>query len=191
MGLCYVNGKSVEFIKGTLLKYLKKKNLKAHEILSDYRVPRINRKISTCNPNDDGFKSDLPDEIKANDPWIKCMHNPLWIRDNIGDPRGIIGEPYQSPEKFNTWLKNHIGLPTEKKLIVLFGLTMEVCVLSVAQELYFRGYNVAVLYEATDPMNERMEYKNYIAYHSTLSVYAKLIKFSDLKELVDRCDINA
>jgi hypothetical protein len=36
-----------------------------------------------------------------------------------------------------------------------------------------------------------MEYKDYIAYHSTLTVYAKLIKFNDFKELVEGCDIDA
>ena len=187
-GLCYVDGSSIDFVKHELTAFLLEKNIKAHEIISDYRLPRLSRKISSCDPNTEGFVSELSDEIKYTDPWIKCMHNPLWTRDNIGLKDKEPGIPYQDPVKFDLWLKNHIGFSNDNKEIVIFGLTMEVCVLALAQELYFRGYKVNVLYEATDPMNERMKYKDFIAKHSTLSLYANILSFKELKKLMIGCD---
>lgn len=187
---CYVKGDSIDFIKKTLVPYLVDKKIKVHEIISDYRLPRLKSKGKCCNPNDDGFESDLPVSVKHENPWLKCMHSPLWTRKNIGLSGVRPGTPYQDPALFDQWLKEHIGVPTGDKLVVLFGLTMEICVLSVAQELYFRGYRVVVVYECTDPMNERLKYKEFIAYHSSLSLYAKAITFEELKTLIDGDDIN-
>ena len=66
----------------------------------------------------------------------------------------------------------------------MFGLTADCCILQVASELYFRGYDVYIVYEATDPMNERLPFKDNIMFHSTLQIYAKVITFDELKNMI-------
>ena len=174
-------GKSVEFIKEKLFPLLLKKEIQVNEIVSDYRLPRGKSKNESCAPGTWGFESILPSELRKGNSWIKCMHNPIWIRKNIGKQGDEMGNPYQSPKRFNKWIKEHLAT----KNIILFGLTTECCVLQVASELYFRGYNVYCIYEATDPMNERLEYKDTIINSSTFSLYAKCIKFNEFLKLVE------
>ena len=119
-------------------------------------------------------------EVKKGYPWIKCMHNPLWTRNNIGKNDGSLGEIFQDPKGFNEWISHHIS----HKKVVLFGLTSECCITQTASELYFRGYDVYVIYEATDPMNELIDRKDEIMYHSTLSLYAKTILFHEFVKLL-------
>lgn len=108
------------------------------------------------------------------------MHNPLWIRKNIGVPNVSLGKEYQSPCKFNKWLKDNVP----NKNVILFGETADCCMLQVASELYFRGYNVYFIYEACDPMNERLDKKDDVLYHSSVSIYSKTIRFEELLELI-------
>lgn len=182
-GLNYNKGKSSAFVKKFLLPYLKKKGVCVSEIVSDYRLPRGKSKNESCIPGTKGFDSLIPQNLKKGKPWIKCMHNPVWTRDNIGLANREPGDLYQNPDAFNEWLTQHI---THNK-VILFGLTAECCLLQVAAELYFRGYEVFVIYESTDPMNERLDRKDEIMFHSTLSIYAKTIYYNDfLKMMGDR-----
>jgi len=96
----------------------------------------------------------------------------------------ILDFPYPNPEGFCKWLKKNIGEPSEDLKVIIFGLTMEVCVFEVVKELYFRGYKTMVLYEATDPMNERLDLKDIIATRSQLSMYTKVIFFNDLIKIM-------
>ena len=189
-GVCFNQGSSISFVKTDLLSFFRKNDIKTHEVISDYRLPRSGSKTESCVPGTFGFDSDLEEDVKHRDPWIKCMHNPLWIRNNIGKTGKKYGIPYQNPRRFNQWLTKHFGFPNDDLKIVLFGLTMEVCLLSLAQELYFRGYKVEAIYEATDPMNERISYKESIARHSTLSIYADVISFETLKSRMYGCEID-
>lgn len=179
-GVNFSKGKSVCFIKEKMFPFLKDHNIFVSEIISDYRLPRGKSKNESCIPGSWGFQSLLPLTIKKGTPWIKCMHNPLWIRKNIGIPNATLGKEYQSPRKFNKWLKCNVP----NKNVVLFGETVDCCMLQVASELYFRGYNVYFVYEACDPMNERLDKKDDIVYHSSVSIYAKTICFDELLELI-------
>ena len=179
-GANFNKGKSASFIKEKVFPFLKEHDIRASEIISDYRLPRGKSKNESCIPGSWGFQSLLPSTIKKGTPWIKCMHNPLWIRKNIGIPNAILGKEYQSPRKFNKWLKDNV--PNNN--VVLFGETADCCMLQVASELYFRGYNVYFIYEACDPMNERLDKKDDILYHSSVSIYAKTICFDELLELI-------
>ncbi len=185
-GIWFNKGSSVPFIKEILIPYFRDKNIIINEIISDYRLPRLGRKGNGCNPDDFGYESEIPSDIKNNKTWIKCMHNPIWTRKNIGKKGTKPGVPYQDPKGFNKWLNKNIGKPSIDKKVILFGETMECCVLATAQELYFRGYDVKLIYEATDPMNERIEYKDFIALNSTLKIYAEVMKFQDLKDMIER-----
>lgn len=173
-------GKSVEFIKNTLFPTLIDKNIKVSEIISDYRLPRGKSKNESCVPGTFGYESLLPKELRKGKPWIKCMHNPLWTRNSIGIASAALGKPYQDPLAFDAWIDEHLA----NKRVVLFGLTTECCVLQVASELYFRGFDVYCIYEATDPMNERLKYKDEIINHSTFALYAKTIHFNEFLQMI-------
>lgn len=140
---------SVHFVKNRLIPYLKKKNLKIAEIISDYRQSRLSDRGDCCRPGEWGYESEIPDSVKDKDIWIKCMNSPIWVRDNLGDPTKKLGLPYQDPKKFGEWIEREIGKPDETE-IMLIGLTLDCCVLCAAQEFNFRGYKVKILKEAVD-----------------------------------------
>lgn len=114
------------------------------------------------------------------------MNNPIWVRENIGNGNLVARLPYQDPESFNKWLLNNIGKPEKVDLVVLFGLTMDCCVLCTAQELKYRGYNVKMLYEATDPMKNDKEYKILLVTDSPLLVWSGVIHFEELENLLEQ-----
>ena len=175
-------GTSPAFVKERLLPWLKDRNIKIHEIVSDYRLPRGKSINESCVPGTVGFKSLIPDDVKLPQCFIKCMHNPTWNRDNIGDSTHTPGDVYPMPERFTKWLDAQ--MPNKQKPVVLFGETLECCILNVAQELYYRGYKVYIIYEASDPMKERQDYKDEIAFHSGLSIYATVLHFDEIEKLI-------
>ena len=179
-GIARVVGDSPRFIENELVPFLRTHGIGVHEIISDYRLPRGKSNNEACVPGTIGYQSLLPDYLRVGDVHVKCMHNPIWVRKNIGVPNSDLGKEYQDPELFDLWVAQHF--PNKSIPIVIFGETMECCVLSTAQELYFRGYDIYILYEATDPMQERQALKDVIATNSTLSIYAKTIHFSELSE---------
>lgn len=93
-GRCYKSRPSVNFVKNTLIPYLENKNLKIAEIISDYRQPRPSDGGDCCMPGEWGYESEIPESVKENNVWIKCMNSPIWARDNIGDPAQQPGLPY-------------------------------------------------------------------------------------------------
>ena len=63
-GIAYEKRKSVNFIKNTLIKYLRKNKITISEIISDYRQPRPGDRGDLCRPGEKGFKSEIPKDIK-------------------------------------------------------------------------------------------------------------------------------
>ena len=178
-GKNFNKGKSVDFIENVLFPYLKSNGIKVSEIISDYRLPRGKSRNESCVPGTVGFNSCLPEDLRKGKQWIKCMHNPLWIRDNIGIANSNLGKEYQNPQLFNFWITESIS----NQNVVLFGETADCCLLQVASELYFRGFDVYYIYEATDPMNERLGIKDQILSNSSISIYAKVLKFDEFRKL--------
>lgn len=181
-GKFFCLGNSVSFINTILIPFLKENHIKINEIVSDYRQPRPTKSGNYCDPNDIGYMSLIPEEIKKS-VWVKAMHNPIWIRNNGGIKNASPGYPYPDPEGFTNWILGSIGKPSEDLEVILFGETMEVCVTSLAQELYHRGYRVNILYEATDPMNERLDLKDLMTKRSAITLYADIIRFDELLNL--------
>ena len=139
---------SVTFVKKVLTPFLVEKKVEVSEIVSDYRQPRPGDKGDCCRPGEIGFESDLSPEVqRSGSPWVKCMNSPIWTREGIGDPAVAPGLPYQDPEAFSSWLHESVGPPRE---VLLFGLTLDCCILCTSQELCFRGYKVKIIEEATD-----------------------------------------
>ena len=137
-GLHFKPRPSVEFVKEILIPFLRKHKIKVAEIISDYRQPKPRSKRNTCVPGEWGYESGIPIDVKVGKNWIKCMNSPVWIRKNIGIADKVPGLPYQDTDTFDKRLKKNIGEPKGNKEIILFGLTVDCCVLCTAQELSWR-----------------------------------------------------
>lgn len=173
---------NVNFIKKTLVPFLRKNSIKIAEIVSDYRPPRHGDRDDSTRPGEEGYISEIPDDVKLKNVWIKCMNSPIWTRKNIGNPNKKPGLPYQDPNAFTKWLDSTIGKPKEVDEIVLIGLTIDCCVLCTAQELTWRGYNVKVLQEAVDVYSGNQEKTKMILNNPPLKFWAKVISWNELKK---------
>ena len=180
-GIYFKPRKSVKFVKQTLIPFLRKKDIKVAEIISDYRQPKPRSKRNTCCPGEWGYESGIPKDIKIKDVWIKCMNSPIWVRKNIGIADKKPGMPYQDTKAFNKWLEKNIGKPEDGDEIILFGLTVDCCVLCTAQELSWRGYNVKIIDEAVDSYSGDKEEKKQIVNNYPLVNWAKVISWKTLK----------
>jgi len=149
-GFVYKPRPSVDFIRKTLIPFFRKNNIKISEIISDYREIPLSSRGYFCIPGQEGFRSEIPDDLKNKNVWIKCAHSPIWTRENIGIANKKPSKPYQDPRAFSKWAESNIGKPEDNNEIIIIGLTVNCCVLSLAQELYSRGYKVKILEESTD-----------------------------------------
>lgn len=193
-GIFYKDRPCQVFINSEFIPYIKKNNIKIAEIISDYRLPRPSEEKSYCIPGKWGYNSAIDETVRVGEVWIKSMNSPEWIRENGGDPTKEPGKPYPNPEAFDQWLKSTIGTPDESGEVVLIGLTLDCCVLCVAQQLYFRGYKVRILKEGTDiysieSLSELLapyvDYKD-ILFNSTHGMWSKLIDWNELRSELEK-----
>lgn len=176
-------GESIGFVKNTLAPYLREKNIKVVEIISDYRQPRPGDSGDGCYPGTVGYESDLPEDLRKEEQWIKSKNSPIWVREGRGDGKAVPGIPYQDADGFGKWLEKYVGDPKDTQ-VILFGLTLDCCVFATAQELDWRAYKVFILREATDTSHADMDQKSFILSDiSNLKNWAKVISFEELKEL--------
>ena len=180
-GICYKPRQSVKFVKDTLVPYLREHNIKIAEIISDYRQPRPGDTGDCCHPGELGYESEIPEDVKLKDVWIKCMNSPVWTRKNIGLANKKPGLPFQDTNAFDKWLNKNVGKPKDLDEVVLIGLTSDCCVLCTAQELSWRGYNVKILEEAVDNYSGNPQEKTQILYNPPLTNWAKAISWKTLK----------
>ncbi len=171
---------SIQFLRGEFFLFLKERDVKISEIISDYRQPRPGDRDESCMPGTWGYESIVPREF-VKSQWIKCMNSPIWIRDNIGDVSKKPGLPRQDAEGFGGWLKQSIGEPGEVQPVI-FGLTLDCCVLSTIQELSWRGYYPQLLIEGTDHYSGKPEDKE--ATLKIVSNWAKPVRWEDIKGLL-------
>ncbi|MGA1821215.1 MAG: hypothetical protein ACMUIG_01655 [Thermoplasmatota archaeon] len=179
-GEFYAPRKSVVFAREVLLPYLRKHGLKTAEIVSDYRQPRPGDARNICRPSEWGYESEVPDDARIGDPWVKCMPSPIWIRENGGNPDAKPGIPYQDPAAFTGWLNRNVGGPKDIDSVILYGLTLDCCVLCTGQELAFRGYDVKVLYEGTDTRSGSREEKDHQLSNPPIIFWMKPIHWKEL-----------
>lgn len=170
---------SVNFNKEVFFPFLKEKDIEIGEIISDYRQPRPGDRDESCIPGTWGYESIVPKEL-VKSQWIKCMNSPIWIRENIGDGAKEPGAPYQDTKTFSEWLDKNIGKAKEVTPVV-FGLTIDCCVLSTLQELNWRGYYPLVLREGVDHYSGTKADKEAIL-KSPISNWAEVIGWEDLKK---------
>jgi nicotinamidase-related amidase len=175
-------GKSVPFIKETLVPYCRDQDWKIAEIISDYRQPRPGDAGDGCHPGTPGFVSEIPGDVTTKRSWIKCMNSPIWVRENIGLGNQQPGLPYQDPLGFTDWLNRTVGTPKDVKFVTLIGLTVDWCVFCTAQELSWRGYDVKILAEGTDAVNGDLQYKKQLLTRSPLLNWADVITWDELRK---------
>lgn len=180
-GNFYTYKPSVMFLNKTLFPYLRKKKLKVNEIISDYRQPRPADGGDGCHPGEWGYKSLIPDDLRKSQ-WIKCMNSPIWIRKNIGKKEKKPGLPYPDSKKFGKWLDKNIGNPG-KVTPVIFGLTIDCCVLSTIQEFRWRGYKPIVIREAVDHSSGKVADKNAVLEKTAIRWWAKVVYWKDFVHL--------
>jgi len=176
-GIWYQNYPCVDFIKNDLIPYFSKTNHELSQIISDYELPRMNGSCSYCIPNTWGYNSIVPKQIIKGETWIKATRSPNWVRNKNGL------HPIIRPDLFTKWLVDNIGDPNSKEPVILMGVSLDCCVLCVAQEMYFRGYNINFLYEGVDFSFQKSIIKdNFI--HEFVSVWGKVVYWQEIKEFI-------
>ena len=173
---------NVDFIKNTLVPFLRKNNIKIAEIISDYRQPRPGDLDDSTRPGEWGYESEIPEDVKLKNIWVKCMNSPIWTRKNIGNLNKTPGLPYQDAKAFTKWLNHTIGKPEEVGKVILIGLTVDCCVFCTAQELTFRGYYVYILKEGVDTYWGSG--KEQILANYPLRNWAEPISWEELKKII-------
>lgn len=180
-GKFYTHKPSVSFLNETLFPYLKINGIKINEIVSDYRQPRPGDGGDGCHPGEWGYESVVPPElVKSN--WIKCMNSPIWVRDNIGIKDEQPGIPFPDPNAFKSWVDKNIG-PANEITPVIFGLTIDCCVLCTIQEFRWRGYKPIVIREAVDHASGLEEDKNAVLEKTAIRWWAKVLSWSKFIKL--------
>lgn len=154
-GKFYSSKPSIIFLKKVLFPFLKEKNIKINEIISDYRQPRPGDDGDGCYPGTWGYQSLIHNELKKS-IWVKSMNSPIWVRKNIGSP--------------------------EKTIPVIFGLTIDCCVLSVVQEFRWRGYKPIVIKEAVDHASGKEQDKNAVLNKTAIKWWARTMEWNEFKK---------
>lgn len=172
---------SVDFIKGTIFPFLREKKIKINEIISDYRQPRIGDRGFGCVPGQWGYESIIPEELRES-LWIKSMNSPVWTRENIGKASKEPGLPCSNPEGFTKWIEENIGQMGEV-VPVLFGLTIDCCVLSVLQEFSWRGYDPVIIREAVDHDSGRIEDRDIVLDRTAVGQWGKVLNWKEVAKL--------
>ncbi|MBI4992313.1 MAG: isochorismatase family protein [Candidatus Harrisonbacteria bacterium] len=179
----YIQKPLINFFQKILFPYLKKKGIKLNEIISDYRQPRPGDSGNMCHPGDWGYESVIPMELRKSQ-WIKCMNSPIWVRDNIGLKNKKPGLPYPDSKRFGRWIDKNIG-GTKKVSPIIFGLTIDCCVLSTIQEFRWRGYKPIVIKEAVAHSNGSEKDKEAVLEKSAISWWANVLSWKDVKKLLN------
>lgn len=183
-GKYFVPGSSLGFVRDVFVPFLRERGLKAVEIISDYRQPRKGDPRDCCRPGEWGSISQLPEDVRKGKQWIKSMNSPVWTRKGAGDPDSVPEEPYQDPDDFGRWLSENLGVPERSLTVVVFGLTLDRCVLSTVMELSWRGYRPLVLTEGTDLSNGDTAGKDMFLRSIPFIHWGEPLDFNELKRMV-------
>ena len=178
-GLFYKPRPCVDFILKTLFPSVRDAGEKVAEIVSDYRQPRPGDPRDCCRPGEFGYGSLMPDDVRMGKPWIKSMNSPVWTRENAGIAELSPGIPRPEPDAFKDWLEQVTG---DCKEVVLFGLTLDRCVLATAQELTYFGYEVKILEEATDTASGSAKDKEWMLRNPPLIYWTGSVSWNELTD---------
>lgn len=173
-GFCYNKRASVKFVINEILPELDSHGIKVSEIISDYRQPRCLDDFELCVPGTWGYASVIDDHYKYGSSWVKAHNSPVWIREQ--------NRIVQRCNKFDEWLIQQKISPVNS--VFIFGLTLDCCILCVAQELYFRGIQPYIIIEGTDVYSGDLSEKARFLEMDFWKNWAKTINWIELKKLV-------
>jgi hypothetical protein len=182
-GRLYSPKPCLAFLRYTLFPYLETAGLQMSEIVSDYRQPRPGYTKGCCEPGGWGHESIVPSRLTGS-RLTKSMNSPVWTREGIGEADEEPGLPYSDPERFTAWLESGLGRPRDV-VPVVFGLTVDCCVLCVAQELFWRGYETLILRQGVDCASGRPEDRDAVI-ETTIQNWANVIEWHHLEFLLAR-----
>lgn len=182
-GKFYSHKPSVEFTNNKLFPYFRQKGIKINEIVSDYRQPRPGDSGDGCYPGEWSYESLIPSDLRKS-LWIKCTNSPIWIRENIGVRDKKPGPPYPDSNAFGKWVKENIGTPEEVRPVI-FGLTIDCCVLSAIQEFRWRGFHPVVIREAVDHTSGKEEDKIAVLEKTAITWWAEVMDWSEFVEKLE------
>jgi len=184
-GKFYTPKPSVTFLRKVLFPYFQKNDIKINEIVSDYRQPRPGDGGDGCHPGSWGYESLIPKELRKS-LWVKSMNSPIWIRKGVGDKDSIPGKPFPDSAAFGEWVDQNIGKPGEVRPVI-FGLTIDCCVLSVVQEFRWRGFEPIVIKEGVDHSSGKLEDRDTVLEKTAISWWAKTLGWEDFRnELLEK-----
>jgi len=183
-GKFYTYKPSIDFLNKKIFPYLKEKNIKINEIVSDYRQPRNGDLGDGCHPGEWGYESVMPNDLRKS-LWIKSMNSPVWIRKNIGNVDKKPGLPYSDSKAFTKWVRKNIGKSSEV-IPVIFGLTIDCCVLSTVQEFKWMGYSPIIIREAVDTTNGKIEDRDIVLEKTALRWWAKTLNWREFKKELEK-----
>jgi len=181
-GKFYTHKPSITFLKKNIFPYLEEKKIRINEIVSDYRQPRPGDYGEGCIPGEWGYESIMPKDLQKS-LWVKCMNSPIWIRKNIGNKNKKPGIPFADSKAFGKWIKKNIGT-IEETTPVIFGLTIDCCVLSTVQEFRWRGFKPIIIREAVDTSNGIIEDRDIVLEKTALRWWGKTMDWEDFKKLI-------
>jgi hypothetical protein len=174
-GRFYSAKPSLSFLQNILFPFFRAENVKVNEIMSDYRQPRPGDGGDGCFPGDWGYESLLPGDLRKS-VWVKCMNSPIWIRENIGTNRAP-GLPYPDSQRFGEWIETFIGEPSAVRPVI-FGLTIDCCVLSAVQEFRWRGFSPIVIREAVDHASGDERDRDLVLEKTAVSWWAEAVNWT-------------
>ncbi len=179
-GRFYTYKPSKDFMLKTFFPFLEENNIKVNEIISDYRQPRQGDLGDGCKPGEWGYESILPEHLRKS-LWTKSMNSPIWVRKNIGNSKRKPGLPYPDSKAFGKWIKKNIGT-LENVIPVIFGLTIDCCVLSTIQEFRWRGFSPIVIKETVDHSTGKIEDRDIVLEKTAIRWWAKNMTWEDFKK---------
>jgi nicotinamidase-related amidase len=180
-GRWYMPRPAVGFLHSVLIPQMRSTQHRIAEIVSDYRLPRPSETEAYCVPGHWGYQSVIPEDVRQTERWIKSMNSPNWTRENAGIADKPAGEPYVAAAAFSDWLNRAIGPGNNGLEVALIGLTLDCCILSTAQELYYRGYRVFFVVEAVDTYNGTQEEKEFL-FRTPLSMWGQPVRWNELRK---------
>lgn len=181
-GKFYSHKPSIKFLNEVLFPCCRQNNIRVNEIVSDYRQPRPGDSGDGCYPGEWGYESLIPDDLKKS-LWVKCTNSPIWVRENIGVKDKKPGLPYLDSGAFGAWVQENIGTPEETRPVI-FGLTIDCCVLSAIQEFKWRGFSPIVIKEAVDHASGKAEDKNIVLEKTAIAWWAEVMDWEEFKKLI-------
>lgn len=169
------------FLRSTLFPYLESSGMQISEIVSDYRQPRPGYTKGCCEPGQWGHDSIVP-AGRTGSRLVKSMNSPVWTRENIGEADGEPGRRIPTPSGSPRGCELRWG--TRRRCPGSVGLTVDCCVLCVAQELSWRGYETLVLREGVDCPSGKPDDRDTIL-ATTVQNWAGTIVWQQLMTLLD------